>query len=135
MLTHIKRILVVDDETELAHAIEIHLSRSGFLMSSVHTFSEAREMIVAAYEKQKLFDLIIADISLPGNSGIELSQWIQKSHPQISIILIAGFGSDDLISRNIRPVLDDFCKKPFIPQTLLSKIESIEQRRKNNNAT
>lgn len=130
MFTHIKKILVVDDETELAHAIELHLSRSGFFVTSVGTFSEAQEMIGRAYVEKNLLDLVIADISLPGNSGIELLQWIQNCHPQISIILICGFGADDLIAGNIRPVMDDFCKKPFSPKTLLDKIRTIEQRRK-----
>jgi two-component system, NtrC family, response regulator HydG len=130
MLTHINKILVVDDEVELAHAMAIHLSRSGFALSSVYTFKAAKETIQQAERDKEVFDLVIADISLPGSSGIELLQWIQKTHPQISIILITGFGTDDLIAGNIRPQLDNYCKKPFNPKTLLSKISAIEQGRR-----
>ncbi len=135
MLTNINKILVVDNETELAHAIEIHLSRSGFLMHSVHTLTAAQKMIRQAKVENALFDLVIADISLPGNSGIELLQWIQKRHPHISILLICGFGADDLIGENIRPLLDDFCKKPFDPQMLLSKIAALEEKRKSSHGS
>lgn len=129
MIMNIKRVLVVDDEAELAHAIEIHLSRLGFQILSENTMKAAQKAITDTAKRQRLVDLVITDISMPGNSGIELLQWIQKNHPHISIILISGFGADDLIASNIRPTLDGYCKKPFSPQTLLSQISSIEKGR------
>ncbi len=130
MRKHIKKILVFDDKTEFANAIKKHLSRNGFLIHLVHTFKAAQKMIREAEEENVLFDLVIADISLPESSGIVLLQWIQKKHSHTSIMLISGFGTNDLISKNMRPLVDDFCKKPFSPQTLLSKIESIEEGRR-----
>jgi DNA-binding response OmpR family regulator len=130
MLTNIQKILVVDDEVELAKAIKLHLSRTGFTINSENNIQAARKKIDSSAKKNSPFDLVITDISMPGGSGIELLQWIQQSYPAISILLISGFGEDDLIARNTRPLLDDFCKKPFNPKTLLTKILSIEQGRK-----
>ncbi len=55
----------------------------------------------------------------------------KQPYPQISIVLISGFGTDDLVTGNIRQLLDDFCKKPISLQTLLAKIHGTEQKRKN----
>lgn len=132
MLTDIKKILVVDDEAELANAIQIHLSRIGFLINSENSLTAAQKTIAKAARENTLFDLVITDISMPGNSGIELLQWIQERYPLISIILISGFGADDIISGNIRPLMDDFCKKPFTPNALLTRIQTIEQGRKSH---
>lgn len=129
-MTDIQKILVVDDEVQLAKAIQLHLSRVGFTISSKNNITSAMEIIEYAANTNRPFDLVITDISMPGGSGLELSQWIQEKYPAISIILISGFGEGDLIALNTRPLLDDFCKKPFSPKILLSRIRRIEQERK-----
>ncbi len=129
-MTEIQKILVVDDEIQLAKAIRLHLSRIGFTTSLENNIQAAQEIIDYSANENSPFDLVITDIAMPGGSGLELSQWIQKKYPAISIILISGFGEGDLIDINTRPGLDDFCKKPFSPKILLSRIRTIEQRRK-----
>lgn len=137
-MTDIQKILVVDDEKILAKAISLNLKRMGFTTSLENNIKSAQEIIDSSANENSPFDLVITDITMPGGSGLLLSKWIKKNYPTISIILISGFGEDDLIELNTRPGLDDFCKKPFDPKTLLVKIHTIDQERKtylHNNKT
>ncbi len=126
----IKKILIVDDETEIIKAIERHLSRTGFTVGSADTIQEARGKIGKEAHDHTPFDLVITDVMMPGGSGIDLSHWLKERYPETSVLFISGYGVNDLVTGAVESSLDDFCQKPFSPSTLLETIHRIDQRRR-----
>ncbi|MEN8258113.1 MAG: response regulator [Thermodesulfobacteriota bacterium] len=133
MVKKIKKILIVDDEIQIVKAIERHLSRTGFTVGSADTIKEAREKIDKEARNHAPFDLLITDVMMPSGSGIDLSQWLKKSYPDISVLFISGYGVKDLVTDAVDLTLDDFCQKPFTPSKLLATIHCIDQRRQKRN--
>lgn len=131
MIELIKRILVVDDEAELVKTIVRHLKRNGFSLESSFNVLSAQQKIHDSVLKGLPFDLVITDLVMPKMSGIELFKWITKHHPEISVLVISGFGSADLAREVIRPEMDGFAQKPLTPEDMIGLISRIDRKRKN----
>ena len=110
------RILIIDDHSNLRETMTALLSKEGHLLSSISTAEEALELLSTAS-----FDVVIADIRLPGMSGLELYDVLLHSHPQVAekMILISG------IQYNIEQPNVPFLRKPFSKQELMLMIQKI----------
>ncbi len=82
------RILVVDDETEVAEAIRCVLERSGF---EVAVAGGVTDGLRAAEAIQP--DVVITDIIMPKTNGIELIKALRERHPRVRVVAISGGGS------------------------------------------
>lgn len=131
MIEHIKRILVVDDEPEFVKTIERHLRRQGFSLESGCNGEDAQQKIHDSVSQGLPFDLVITDLVMPTMNGIELLSWIMKNHPEISVLVITGFGEADLAVEMMRPEMDGFAQKPFKPNDMTRLIGEIDHKRKN----
>jgi DNA-binding response OmpR family regulator len=104
-------ILVVEDDTDIREMIEAVLTDGGF---EVATAATAWEAVALVAEKQ--FDLLVADVKLPGGfNGLQLAQHVRARHPGLKCLFISG-AHDPVICD---PALDDFVAKPFRPFELL----------------
>jgi CheY-like chemotaxis protein len=104
-------ILVVEDEEEVRDVIAAALTGTGF---QVHTAATAWEALAILDERE--FDVVIADIRLPGGlNGLEMAQDARSRHPQLKFLFISG-GSEPVVSN---PRLDEFVAKPFRPNELV----------------
>ncbi|MBF0101336.1 MAG: response regulator [Desulfobacterales bacterium] len=129
MKNDIHHILVVDDETVLANTLKRHLSMEGFDVDTAYDGAAACEKIVSAALSKKQYHLVITDICMPKQDGISLIDMIKSQYPDISILVITGFGISDLILGNIRSTIDYCCPKPITPDTLLGIFKIINKRR------
>jgi DNA-binding response OmpR family regulator len=130
MMETIKRILVVDSEKEFANTIARHLKRKKFIMQSANNGEDAREKIHGPAGPFAQYDLVITDAILPKVSGIELVQWIQNYHSKISVLIVSGLGSQNIVKDTIRPEMDDCCQKPVTPYEMMRLIGTIDNKRK-----
>ncbi len=131
MSKNIKHILVVDDDISLAETIQMYLCQNNFQVEISCDCNEAIEIIKNSCKSGDPFDLIIADILMPNMEGLELLSWIKTQHPGISVLVLSGYGKENLIMESIRAELDDYLKKPFDPWMLMAHITSISVLRDN----
>lgn len=119
-----KRILLIEDEKNIARFIELELSHEGF---SVSTCFDGREGLRKALEENMKIDVILLDVMLPGLNGIEVCRRI-RSHSQVPIILITA--RDAVMDRvaGLDAGADDYIVKPFAIEELLARIRSILRR-------
>ena len=111
MELHGPAILVVEDDDEVRQVISDTLMSRGFRVRTAATASEA----LAIVEEQN-FDLVVADIRLPGGlDGLQMAQQVRSRHPLLKCLFISGQG-DPIVCD---PELDDFVAKPFRPVELL----------------
>lgn len=104
-------ILVLEDDDNVRETIGTLLSDAGFRVETAATGWEAIALI-----EERPFDLVVADISLPGGlSGLQMAQHVRSRHPQLKCLFISG-QADPVVCD---PVLDDFIAKPFRPFELL----------------
>jgi two-component system phosphate regulon response regulator OmpR len=115
-------ILVVDDDTRLRERLQAFLSRSGFRISTAGHAAEARERLQALD-----FDLIVLDVMMPGETGLEFAAELRQSNDVPILMLTAMVDPKDRIAGLERGV-DDYLGKPFEPRELLLRIQSVLRR-------
>ncbi|MEK6531690.1 MAG: HD domain-containing phosphohydrolase [Deltaproteobacteria bacterium] len=102
------RIMLVDDEDSVREVLTEILSRRGW---SVQAFSSAETAIVEL--KGNNYDIIIADVSMPGLSGIEFLKIAKQASPEVPVVIITGYPSIDLAVEAMKSGAVDFIAKPF----------------------
>ena len=121
------RILVVDDEVEIADLIETYLQSEDYV---VYKFYFAREAL-ACIETTEL-DLAILDVMMPEIDGLSLCQKIRADHTYPVIMLTARDSELDKIT-GLTLGADDYVTKPFLPLELMARIKSQLRRYKKYN--
>ncbi len=127
-----KRILLVEDEEDIAALIKLQAELSGYkLHVEVDGINGLR-----AVEREKP-DLVILDVMLPGENGLDVCRKI-KSSPQlknIPILMISAKGEELDVVLGLELGADDYVPKPFSPKVLFSRIKAILRRGKEPEAT
>ncbi len=106
------RVLVVDDDHDLASFLVDLLTSFGHEASAQHDIASAQRAIEGAAP-----DLLVTDVCIEGTDGIDLIGWTRRFDPRVAIIAITAFGSIDTAVRAVRAGAFDFITKPFEPQT------------------
>jgi DNA-binding response OmpR family regulator len=88
--TNMKRVLIIEDEQPLAHALELKLSHSGYDAKAVNNGEDALETLSKAK-----YDLILLDLILPGMDGFELLQNIRDKHTDTKIVILSNLGQPE----------------------------------------
>ena len=122
-----KHILVVDDDDRIRELIKEYLDNNNFYTTTAKDAEDAKNKV-----KLIKFDLIILDIMMPGQNGLDLTKEIKYSSDQPIILLTAMGESSDRIS-GLETGADDYLPKPFEPKELLLRIKNILKRIKKNN--
>ena len=112
-------LLLVDDDKRILSLLSAYLSKNEFLISSARNSTEAR-CLLDYFE----FDLLIIDIMMPGESGLDLLESIRKQKSVPAIFLSAKGESKDKIS-GLEIGADDYLSKPFEPKELLLRLERL----------
>lgn len=125
----IERILLVDNGIEFGKTIQRHLKREGFSSYLACNVSEAQRKIQNAFHHGVPFHLIIMEVSTSMHTGVELLQWIKKTHPKVSVLLLTGLCDTELIRNNIKSEMDECRTKPVTPKEMLELIDTIDRKR------
>ena len=112
-------LLLVDDDKRILSLLSAYLSKNEFLISSARNSTEAR-CLLDYFE----FDLLVIDIMMPGESGLDLLESIRKQKSVPAIFLSAKGESKDKIS-GLEVGADDYLSKPFEPKELLLRLERL----------
>lgn len=113
----IQRILIVDDEERFRTTLGKRLGERGLDVETVGSGEEAVKII-----KEKLFDVIILDVKMPGMDGIETLTELKKINPNIEVLLLTGHASVDSAVDGMRLGAYDYLMKPCEIEVLMEKI-------------
>lgn len=122
-----EKILVVDDEKEIADLIAVYLESDGYTVFKCYTFEDAVE-----YIGREEPDLAILDVMLPGQSGFVLCQKIRETHTYPIIMLTAKDAETDKIT-GLTLGADDYITKPFRPLEMMARVKAQLRRYKKYN--
>lgn len=123
-----ERILIVDDEKEIADLVALYLESDGFEVTKLFEGRSALECI-----QEREFDLAILDIMLPEVSGLELCRKIREKYTYPVIMLTAKGGETDKIT-GLTLGADDYMTKPFLPLELVARVKAQLRRYKRYNS-
>lgn len=115
-------ILVVDDDTRLRELLKSFLSRNDFRVSTAANAAEARQRISSLD-----FDLIVLDVMMPGETGLEFAAELRRTDDVPILMLTAMVETKDRIA-GLEKGVDDYLGKPFEPRELLLRIQSVLRR-------
>lgn len=115
-------ILVVDDDTRLRSLLQRFLRESGFYVSAAKDAFGAREML-----ENYRFDLLIVDIMMPGETGLEFLHKLRDEN-NVPVILLTAMGETEDRITGFESGADDYLPKPFEPKELVLRIKSILKR-------
>ncbi len=110
-------ILIVDDEPEICTLLAEKLRRHNITCQQSDNSLKAFEQICKTH-----FDVIIADISMPGMTGLELLEKTRKQCPTTQVILITGIGCTDWVKQAMRGGAFDYMDKPLNLEKLLERV-------------
>ena len=117
-----KHILVIDDDTRLLSLLQRFLRESGFFVSVAKDAAEARHFM-----EQYKFDLLIVDIMMPKESGLEFLARLRQDN-LIPVILLTAMGETADRIAGLENGADDYLPKPFEPRELVLRIKNIFKR-------
>ncbi|HDK44535.1 MAG TPA: sigma-54-dependent Fis family transcriptional regulator, partial [Desulfobacteraceae bacterium] len=85
-----RTILAVDDERNVRKVLSNYLKKEGFAVETARNYEEAAHKI-----SELNIDLVLTDMRLPGQSGLNLLQWIKRQQPSLPVLVITAYGSID----------------------------------------
>jgi two-component system phosphate regulon response regulator OmpR len=115
-------LLVVDDDERLRALLQRYLSSNGFRVSAAPGAPEARALM-----KSMEFDLLILDVMMPGESGLDLTRSVRQDSAVPILMLTARGDPEDRIA-GLELGADDYLPKPFEPRELLLRVNSLLRR-------
>lgn len=118
------KVLIIEDEHELAQSIADYLSGENYLCEFAITYQEALEKI-EVYE----YDCILLDIMLPGGSGMKVLERLKSLNKQDGVIIISAKNSVDDKIQGLHIGADDYLAKPFHLSELAARIYSVIRRK------
>ncbi|MGB5158417.1 response regulator [Desulfobacterium sp. N47] len=118
------KILIVDDEKAFANNIVKLLTKRGYEAAAVYDGASAVRIV-----DEKVFDVIILDIKMPGMDGIATLKEIKKKGIKSEVVILTGHGSIETGTEGIRLGAFDFVMKPITIDDLLGKIYQAYRRK------
>ncbi len=115
-------ILAVDDDARLRNLLCRFLMENGFRVSVAADAAAAR-----AHLQSLVFDLIVLDVMMPGENGVELTRSLREES-QVPILLLTAMGESGDRIAGLESGADDYLTKPFEPRELVLRIRTILRR-------
>lgn len=121
------RILIVEDEEQIAKPIKSYLERRSFAVDYANNGTDGYDM--ASFNE---YDCIILDLNLPGIDGIEVANKLRKDNIQTPILMLTARNSQKDIWKGFENGTDDYLTKPFDLKELLLRINALIKRNSYN---
>ncbi len=117
------RILIIDDETNMRHMLEIMLSREGYRAESAANGMEGLSIM-----DDKEFDFILCDLKMPKMDGMSFLIEARKRYPEKTYIMMSAFGTMDIALEAMKMGAYDYISKPFKPDEVLLTLRKAKER-------
>jgi two-component system phosphate regulon response regulator OmpR len=116
-------ILVVDDDARLRALLQRFLTEQGFRVSTAENAASARAALA-----DMAFDLLVLDVMMPGETGLELTAALRAEGQEVPILMLTARGAPDDRIAGLEQGVDDYLAKPFDPRELALRIRTILRR-------
>jgi two-component system phosphate regulon response regulator OmpR len=116
-------ILVVDDDARLRALLQRFLTDQGFRVSTAENAAAARAAL-----SDMAFDLLVLDVMMPGETGLELTAALRAEGQEVPILMLTARGAPDDRIAGLEQGVDDYLAKPFDPRELALRIRTILRR-------
>jgi len=117
------RVLVVEDDPELAAVLESGLSEHGFHIARESTFAAGRSRAVLG-----AFDVIVLDVMLPGGNGFDLCRALRDRSVATPVLMLTARDTVDDRVRGLDSGADDYLTKPFAFRELVARLHALARR-------
>ncbi|HEY6797072.1 MAG TPA: response regulator transcription factor [Kineosporiaceae bacterium] len=117
------RILVVDDDPNVADVVTAYLRQAGMEVD------RAADGVTALTEAARTRpDLVVLDLMLPGLPGLEVCARVRESHPGLPVVMLTALGEASDRIAGLELGADDYLVKPFSPRELVLRVQSVLRR-------
>ncbi|MEO1597622.1 MAG: response regulator, partial [Planctomycetota bacterium] len=120
-----QKILVVEDEPEIAELIRMHMDRNGFQTTVVHSGKAGIDEIA-----RSMPDCVLLDLMLPDLDGLEVCRRLRRHEEteKLPVIMVTAKGEESDVVTGIELGADDYITKPFSPRVLVARVKSVLRR-------
>lgn len=113
-------ILIVEDDITFSLMLTTWLKKKGFGVDTAASVAEAKRAV-----EQKTYNLVLSDLRLPDNDGIELLKWVKNTHPVLPVIMMTSYAEIQTAVQSIKLGASDYIAKPLNPDELLRKMQEL----------
>ncbi|MFK7740038.1 MAG: sigma-54-dependent transcriptional regulator [Planctomycetota bacterium] len=124
-MTAPERVLVVDDETDLAESCAWFLQRAGFEARCAASAQDALSLL-----DQEAFDVVVSDVRMPRMSGMELLQAVRQKDPDVEVLLLTGYPDIETAVAAIKQGAFDYLAKPYEADDLVLRVQKAVAHRR-----
>ena len=117
-------VLVVDDEVQVRNIIKQLLELNGYKCTLAPDTNQAR-----SYLNEDTFDLILCDMHMPGETGLDFSRDVLKHQPEAAIVMVTAVDDPDLASTALKMGVYGYIIKPFKTNELVINVTNALHRR------
>jgi putative two-component system response regulator len=118
------KVLVVDDEESVRHLLSRMLLRGGYECTLAADTSDARNLI-----KDRNFELILCDVAMPGESGIDFIRYIADEYPDTATIMVTAVDDPEIAETALEAGIYGYMIKPFNANELIINVRNSLRRR------
>jgi len=119
-MTSKKRILICDDEEGIRESLKLILENDYDLV-----FSCSGRECLEKLEHYKDIKLVLLDIKMPKQNGLEVTREVKRVRPDIKIIIVTGYASPEIAQEAIGSGVIDYIVKPFESKDIINKLKNI----------
>jgi len=120
----LKRVLVVDDEPMIVSLLSTILREKGWVVTEARSGTDGIDQLDRAR-----FDVILTDLVMPGDSGIDLLRAAKEIHPDVEVILMTGYATADTAIEAMRNGAFHYIMKPMKPEEVVNLVEKAYSQR------
>lgn len=117
------RLLIAEDEVDLAEALTAFFEKNHFSVDAVHNGADAYEYAVSGG-----YDVVILDVMMPRMNGIQVLERLRAEGVKTPIMMLTAKGQKNDRITGFNAGADDYLPKPFDPDELLSRVRAILRR-------
>jgi two-component system, NtrC family, response regulator AtoC len=118
-----KHILIIDDEKNMRHMLQVMLGREGYITDAASDGIEGLSKM-----DEKSFDFILCDIKMPGMDGLSFLKNARAKYPEKTFIMMSAYGTIDTALEAIKLGAYDYIAKPFKADEALLTLRKAEER-------
>jgi putative two-component system response regulator len=118
------RILIVDDEAPIRQSLSRLLEREGFQCTLAANAAEARHLL-----DTEQFEMMLCDVTMPGESGFSLLAYSQKAHPDTAVIMVTAVASPRATAPAAGSEPSGYIMKPFGADTIVLNVNGVLHQR------
>lgn len=123
------RVVLVEDEVDLAELYELHLTDAGFAVEAYHRGDAALEAVLAEHAAGNPPDLLILDQMLPGVDGLEICRQVRALEPYVPVLFLTAKGSELDRVLGLELGADDYLTKPVSLPELVARVRALFRMR------